>query len=226
MDQVVNQREIIDRRTLIVALDAVAADEALSAEAKRAKLRDLVKAGLAAGSGEIRTRFENGTGGIATVRAQCFLVDQIIRIVHDYAERHIYRISNPTQAERLAIVAVGGYGRGELAPHSDIDLLFLRPYKQTPRGEQLVEFLLYMLWDLGLKVGHATRSVDECLRLAREDLTIRTALLESRYLWGDDKLYAEFRQKFISGVVKGTGAEFVAAKLAERNERHKRLITS
>jgi [protein-PII] uridylyltransferase len=223
MDQVVNQREIIDRRTLIVALDAVAADEALSAEAKRAKLRDLVKAGLAAGSGEIRTRFENGTGGIATVRAQCFLVDQIIRIVHDYAERHIYRISNPTQAERLAIVAVGGYGRGELAPHSDIDLLFLRPYKQTPRGEQLVEFLLYMLWDLGLKVGHATRSVDECLRLAREDLTIRTALLESRYLWGDDKLYAEFRQKFISGVVKGTAAEFVAAKLAERNERHKRL---
>ena len=178
MDQIVNQREIIDRRSLIVALDAVAADPALSAEVKRAKVRDLVKAGLAAGSSEIRTRFENGTGGIATARAQCFLVDQIVRLVHDHAERHIYPIANPTQAERLAIVAVGGYGRGELAPHSDIDLLFLRPYKQTPRGEQLVEFLLYMLWDLGLKVGHATRSIDDCLRLAREDLTIRTALLE------------------------------------------------
>src|SRR5688500_6906296 len=110
MDQIVNQREIIDRRSLIVALDAVAADPALRAEARRAKVRDLVKAGLAAGSSEIRTRFENGAGGGATARAQCFLVDQIVRLVHDHAERHLYPIANPTQAERLAIVAVGGYG--------------------------------------------------------------------------------------------------------------------
>ncbi len=223
MDQIANQREIIDRRSLIVAMDAVAADEDLSADAKRARVRDLLKAGLAAGSSEIRTRFEAGAGGTATVRANCFLIDQIVRLAHDFADRHVYPFANPTQAERLAIVAVGGYGRGELAPHSDVDLLFLRPYKQTPRGEQIVEFILYMLWDLGLKVGHATRSIDECLRLSRDDPTIRTALLESRYLWGDNALYAEFRKRFLNTVVKGTGPEFVAAKLAERNERHKRM---
>ena len=74
----------------------------------------------------------------------------------------------------MAIVAVGGYGRGTLAPGSDIDLLFLLPYKQTPWGEQVVEYMLYMLWDLGLKVGHATRNIDECVRLSRADITIRT----------------------------------------------------
>ena len=89
----------------------------------------------------------------------------------------------------MAVVAVGGYGRGTLAPGSDIDLLFLLPYKQTPWGESVVEFILYMLWDLGLKVGHATRTVDECIRLARSDMTIRTALLEARYIWGDEALF-------------------------------------
>jgi [protein-PII] uridylyltransferase len=223
MDQTINQRDIIDRRTLVTALTATAQSD-LSAEARRARVRDLLKAGLAAGQSEIRTRFEDrAIGGGACVRANCFLIDQIIRLIHDYADQHVYPIANPTQAERLSVIAVGGYGRGELAPHSDIDLLFLRPYKRTPRGEQIVEFILYMLWDLGLKVGHATRSLDECLRLARDDVTIRTALLESRYLWGDDKLYADFRKAFLSGVVRGTEGAFVAAKLAERNERHKRL---
>ena len=85
-----------------------------------------------------------------------FLFDQVIRIVHDAAAR-AYPVSNPTTADRLAVVAVGGYGRGELAPYSDIDLLFLFPWKQTAHGEQIVEYMLYMLWDLGLKVGHSTR---------------------------------------------------------------------
>ena len=89
------------------------------------------------------------------------------------------------------MVATGGYGRGELAPLRDIDLLFLRPYKQTPRGEQIVEFMLYLLWDLGLKVGHATRTVDESLRYGERDQTIRTALLEARYVWGDRELFDE-----------------------------------
>jgi [protein-PII] uridylyltransferase len=147
----------------------------------------------------------------------------LIRVVHDYAAEYVYPAPNQTAGERLAIVAVGGYGRAELAPMSDVDLLFLRPYKQTARQEQLIEFILYMLWDLGLKVGHAARTVEECVRLSREDMTIRTALLESRHLWGDDALAAELRHRFFADVVKGTAAEFVAAKLAERNERHVRV---
>ena len=227
--EIPRQRDIIDRRVLMDELTKIAQDDDLSPEKQRARVLDVLKATLAAGRAEIRNRFEaheeaDESGiGLAAARAMSFLVDQLVRALHDYADWYVYRVSNPTLAERLTIAAVGGYGRGELCPQSDIDLLFLLPYKQTPRGEQIVEFILYALWDLGLKVGHATRSVPECLRLAREDITIRTALLEARYLWGDDKLYLELRKRFVSEVVKDSAAEFIAAKLAERNERHKRL---
>ena len=122
----------------------------------------------------------------------------------------------------MAIVATGGYGRGLLAPGSDIDLLFLLPYKQTAWGESVAEAILYCLWDMGLKVGHATRSVNECIRQAKADMTIRTAMLEARFLLGDHKLYDELVTRFDKEVVQGTAAEFVAAKLAEREERHRR----
>ncbi len=154
------------------------------------------------------------------------LQDILIRVIHDFALRHVYPVENPTSAERMAIVAVGGYGRGTLAPGSDVDLLFLLPYKQTPWGESVVEFILYLLWDLGLKVGHATRSVAECIRLSRSDMTIRTAVLESRYLWGDKALHDELVARFDAAVVKGTGPEFIAAKLAERDQRHRAQGTS
>src|SRR5258708_880908 len=223
------QRDIIDRRAVMDALEKIAHDEDLSLDAQRARVLEVLKSALAGGRAEIRRRFEahEGAGeagiGLLAARAMSFLVDQLVRALHDYADWYVYRAANLTLAERLTIAAVGGYGRGELCPHSDIDLLFLLPYKQTPRGEQIVEFILYALWDLGLKVGHATRSVPECLRLAREDITIRTALLEARYLWGDAKLFADLRKRFLAEVVKDTAPAFIAAKLAERNERHKRL---
>ena len=113
------------------------------------------------------------------------LQDSIIQAVFGLATGHVYRTGTPSAAEHMAVVAVGGYGRGTLAPGSDVDLLFLLPYKQTPWGESVVEFILYLLWDLGLTVGHATRSVDECIRLARSDMTIRTAVLEARYITGE-----------------------------------------
>src|SRR5438093_8436916 len=122
----------------------------------------------------------------------------------------------------MAVVATGGYGRGLMAPESDIDLLFILPYKQTAWGEQFAEAILYCLWDMGLKVGHATRSVDECIRQAKADMTIRTAVLEARYLVGDRKLYDELVARFDRDIVQHSAAEFVAAKLAEREERHRR----
>jgi [protein-PII] uridylyltransferase len=160
--------------------------------------------------------------GSACARRLSKLQDDIIGAIYEVALRHIYPAENPTSAERMALVAVGGYGRGMLAPGSDIDLLFVLPYKQTPWGESIVEFVLYMLWDLGLKVGHATRNVDECVRLSRGDMTIRTAILEARFLWGDQALFDELTQRFDAEVVKGTGPEFIVAKLAERDERHRR----
>src|SRR5207302_1031512 len=154
---------------------------------------------------------------------QCFLIDQLIRALYDLVTERVYPLANPTQGEKLAIVAVGGYGRGELAPYSDIDLLFLLPYKQTPHTEQVIESLLYFLWDLGLKVGQATRSVAECLRYAKGDLTIRTALLEARYVWGEQALFTELKTRFESEILRGTEAQFVEAKLAERDARHIRV---
>ena len=135
----------------------------------------------------------------------------------DFASRHVFPASNPSAAERLSLVAVGGYGRGTLAPASDIDLLFLFPYKQTPWSESVTEYILYMLWDLRLKVGHATRTVNETLKAAREDMTVRTALLEARHLCGDAALFDELQTRFEKEVVAGTAREFIAAKLAERD---------
>jgi [protein-PII] uridylyltransferase len=148
--------------------------------------------------------------------------DEIIRILFEFAANELYPSRVPSEAERMAVVATGGYGRGLLAPGSDIDLLFLLPYKQTAWGESVAEAVLYCLWDMGLKVGHATRSVDECIRQAKADMTIRTALLEARYLFGDVKLFQELAARFDKDVVQGTAPQFVAAKLAEREERHRR----
>ncbi|WP_029058180.1 [protein-PII] uridylyltransferase [Stappia stellulata] len=169
--------------------------------------------------------FDDG-GGTLCARRLSHVQDEILRVIYDFAIYHVYRAKNPSAAERMSVVAVGGYGRGTLAPGSDVDLLFLLPYKQTPWGEQIVEYILYMLWDLGLKVGHATRNVEECLRLSKADMTIRTAILEARHVWGDTDLYEELVERFDKDVVAGTGPEFIAAKLAERDTRHRRQGTS
>src|SRR5882672_5602051 len=180
MANVLRQRDIIDRRALAEAL-AQAIGDAPASSIDRSVLLPPLKSALACGRDEIRRRFEADGTADRAVGEQCFLIDQLIRAVYDLATQTVYPLANPTAGERMAIVAVGGYGRGEMAPFSDIDLLFLLPYKRTPHTEQLVEYLLYMLWDLGLKVGQATRSVADCIRYAKADLTIRTALLEARY---------------------------------------------
>jgi [protein-PII] uridylyltransferase len=222
MGNILRQRDIIDRRALAEAL-AQATGEATNTALDRSVLLPPLKAALATGRDEIRRRFETEGSAHRTVREQCFLVDQLIRVLFDFVTEAVYPLANPTAGEKLAIVAVGGYGRGEMAPFSDIDLLFLLPYKQTPHTEQVVEFLLYLLWDLGLKVGQAVRSVADCLRYAKADLTIRTALLEARYIWGEQALFNELKQRFDAEIVRGTAAQFVEAKLAERDARHIRV---
>ncbi len=149
--------------------------------------------------------------------------DEIIRAIHLFATRDVYPVDNPSGAEVVSIAAVGGYGRGTLAPGSDIDLLFILPYKQTPWGEQVTEYILYMLWDFGQKVGHAVRSVDDCIRMAKSDMTVRTATLEARYLTGDKTLFSELVRRFETEVMPRTGPEFIAAKMAERDERHRQM---
>ncbi|HSY85114.1 MAG TPA: bifunctional uridylyltransferase/uridylyl-removing protein, partial [Verrucomicrobiae bacterium] len=223
METIRDQRAVIDRRRLSTSL----ADAGAKGDAA---LLEVLKRALAEGRVEIRRRFEAEAraedAGLRVGRETCFLMDQLIRTLYDYTTQQVFPLANPSAGEHLALVAVGGYGRGELAPCSDIDLLFLLPYKLTPHGEQVVEFMLYRLWDLGLKVGHATRSVDECIRQAKADMTIRTGLLESRFLWGDTTLFQELKRRFRREVATGNGLDFVEAKLAERDQRHKRTGNS
>ncbi|HWA89036.1 MAG TPA: [protein-PII] uridylyltransferase [Rhizomicrobium sp.] len=159
--------------------------------------------------------------GLDAARHLSEIQDRLIQVLYDFASKHFYYAQNPTAAEHLAVVATGGYGRGELAPSSDIDLLFVHPLKRNAWCESIVEFILHMLWDIGLKVGHAVRSQGECSRLAKADITIRTALLEARYVAGDRALFDELRKRFWSEA-ETTGIDFVAAKLAERDQRHTR----
>ena len=215
-------RDLIDRAQLEADIETASAT-AENATARRAIVLEHLKGAIEAGQGLVQKQFEaNEIDGNRAKSDLSFLFDQIIRVVHDSAAR-AYPVSNPTAADRLAVVAVGGYGRGELAPYSDIDLLFLFPWKQTAHGEQIVEYMLYMLWDLGLKVGHSTRSIDDCMRLAKRDLTIRTALLEARFLWGEQSLFLEMRKAFSDQVISGATMEFVTGKLAERDARHEKM---
>ena len=208
---------------------AVAADLAALAEVHRGRERDLrnavaqrLKAALGAGRATAERLLREDRHGRRCAERLCFMQDEAIRVVYEFAGRHLYPALNPSEGERMAIVATGGYGRGLLAPGSDIDLLFLLPYKQTAWGESIAETLLYCLWDMGLKVGHATRSIDECIRQAKADMTVRTAMLEARFLLGDRKLFDDMSARFAKDVVQNSAREFVAAKLAEREERHRR----
>jgi [protein-PII] uridylyltransferase len=208
------------------ALLSAAALEAGDGPAQRKAALEILKAALFRGRMIAKERLENGAGGIETARLISGVTDEVITALWDFTTVHVFRARNPTEGERLALMAVGGYGRGTLAPYSDIDLLFVRPYKQTAHAESVIEYMLYALWDLGFKVGHASRTVEECIKLSREDFTIRTSILEARRLIGDEKLADELVRRFQHEVVKGTGAEFVAAKLRERDERHARAGAS
>ncbi len=184
---------------------------------KRAALLPILRRASTQGRALAHALLNKDGSGLNCARRISWIQDQLICVLHEATERHVYR-----EAETVAVAAVGGYGRGTLAPGSDIDLLFLLPEKNTDNMRKAVEFLLYVLWDLGFKVGHATRTVEECIRLAKSDMTIRTAILECREICGRHALVSELESRFDKEVVADTGPEFIAAKLAERDLRHKK----
>ena len=222
MYRIHNRRAIINRRALLAELNEQTRWGASSSRA-RANALQIFRAALYRGVAEIRGRFEQGLKGVEVIQANAFLVDQLVRSIYDFASTHVYPPADAADRDRMTVAATGGYGRGELAPFSDIDLMFLLSGEKTARPEQIVEYVLYMLWDSGLQVGHATRSIDDCVRLAKGDLSIRTSLLEARWLWGDKALFCSFEKRFRSDVVTGSGPSFVEQKLAERDERHERM---
>ena len=153
---------------ITAAVNALAEQHAGREDQFRAAMAQLLKAELIAARATAQALLLKDRHGRRCAERLCFVQDEIIRILYAAATRHLYHSPIPSGAERMAVVATGGYGRGLMAPESDIDLLFILPYKQTAWGEQVAEAILYCLWDMGLKVGHATRSVADCLREGRE----------------------------------------------------------
>nr|WP_234822504.1 [protein-PII] uridylyltransferase [Palleronia aestuarii] len=199
----------------------------LSPDATPATVRAVVVEHLKAARSTARAEIEAAFAAApldsrATVSAYSWLTDRIVEMVHEIVLTHLHPCNSPTEGEHLAIFAVGGYGRAEMAPFSDVDLLFLSPWKLTSWAESVIESMLYILWDLKLKVGHASRTVRDCVRLGRDDYTIRTSLLEHRFLAGDKALATELQTTLWGELFTGTGGDFIVAKLAERTERHER----
>ncbi|HEX4893776.1 MAG TPA: nucleotidyltransferase domain-containing protein, partial [Hyphomicrobiaceae bacterium] len=211
-----------DTRALRVELTALYRENGESSTAARPHVLDRLKRLIKDARAAAEARLMADGDGRRCAAGLSLFTDELIKLIYDYTTVHVYRTDNPSDAERMAVIATGGYGRGLLAPGSDIDLLFLLPYKQTAWGESVVEHVLMLLWDLSLKVGHATRTVEQCLRLSQADMTIRTAILDSRLVLGDTDLFATLERRFAAEVVKGTANAFIEAKLAERDQRHKR----
>jgi len=216
----VAENDIFRRDEYVKRFEQLAQEYAADDVQIRAAFLEALKQWKAAVHSDIESRFVGDNRGIRCATDISRFQDMLICALHDFGVAHMHQSINPTSSERLAIVATGGYGRGLLAPGSDIDLLILLPYKQTAWGESLIEFILYTLWDLKFKVGHATRTVKQCVGTALDDYTIRTSLLDSRLLCGDEVLFDKFQDAFVRQVITGRSVEFIDAKLLERKQRH------
>jgi [protein-PII] uridylyltransferase len=210
-----HQRAIIDRRGVADHLSTLSAGKKLDEQAS-----EILSKSLAAGREEIRQRLAAEPGnGRAAAQATAFLHDQLVRLAYDFVtERHF---DEPPTG--FALVGLGGTGRGEMAPYSDLDLMFLTAKTPTAEQERAAEAMLHLLWNLKLKVGHSVRSSAQLIALAKKDMTIRTALLEARWLWGGQLVFDSAMRSFRKEIVSGSAAEYVAAKLAERDARHIRM---
>jgi len=207
LHDVEHQRSIIDRRAIADRLAALPSGKKSKGDAAA-----ILRGALEHGRAEIAKRLTVEPGnGRAAAQATAFLHDQLVRLTFDFAG---------APGSGLALVGLGGTGRGEMAPFSDVDIMFLTEKNPTAEQERAAEAILHLLWDLKLKVGHSVRSIAQLITLAKKDMTIRTAFLEARWLWGDEQVFDAATARFRKQIVAGSAAEYVAAKLAERDERH------
>lgn len=215
---------IFDATAVQDAIDAAARTTGSDSAALRAETVQILRTARDAGRASIAEGFAaQPFAARPLTAAYTYLTDGLVKSALYLAQTHLHPVPNPTTGERIALIAVGGYGRGEMAPFSDVDLLFLTPYKITAWAESVIESMLYILWDIKLKVGHASRTIKDCIRLGTEDFTIRTAMLEHRFLAGDVALAQEFDTRLNADLFTGTEREFVEAKLEEREKRHRKF---
>ena len=164
--------------------------------------------------------------GTLYVRTYSDLIDCLIKGLAIFTIDTVYPEARSSSLEIFDLTATGGYGRREMAPYSDIDLLFLLPRKKTYLVEQIAEFILSMLWDFGFKVGHSVCSVEECSQLAKTDLTVKTTLLDIRFLWGSGQLFDRLYHHYQRDIISCHATTFLKGKLKERDERYRRTALS
>lgn len=215
-------KDIFDIDAVETALVAAWANAEDAAQVRAATVQTLAEANTA-GRAAIATAIDAAPlNARPAVISYAWLTDCIVTTVLFTATVRLHPNPQPSEGERISVLAVGGYGRGEMSPQSDVDLLFLAPHKINGWIESVVESMLYIMWDLRLKVGHATRTIRDCIRLGKEDFTIRTAMLEARFLSGNQELSSELHAKLRDELFRNTASEFIEAKLEERDERHKK----
>ncbi len=172
----------------------------------------------------LRLEHAHGEGGRDLCRKRADVISVMLRHLWNNAwETHLR--SHMDKPARIALLAVGGFGRGELNPYSDIDILFLYPTndtKTTAQVNDIVQHILYMLWDIGFQVGHATRNMDEVVTQANEDLRTKTSLLEARFLCGDETLWSEFERTFERRCLRGHEKEYLAWRVGDQRDRHEK----
>ena len=195
------------------------------AEDRRRLRLDFFRQALAQGFDALKVRHAEGASGQESVRTHARLMDDVIfsltRLIADDADRAGLA---PTA---LVVIALGGYGRGELHPLSDIDLMVVYDGAElAPYVQRMMQELLYSLWDLGLQVGHSLRSLDDCVAMARTDFPSRTSMQEARFLAGDRRLFGRFRKVLRENVYRRDFAQFLETTLTERDQRYRRYGAS
>jgi [protein-PII] uridylyltransferase len=194
------------------------------AEDRRRLRLEFFRQALAQGFDSLKVRHAEGASGQESVRTHARLMDEIIfamtRLIADDADRA--RLE-PTP---LVVAALGGYGRGELHPLSDIDLMVVYDGELSPYVQRMMQELLYSLWDLGLQVGHSLRSLDDCVAMARTDFPSRTSMQEARFLAGDRRLFGRFRKVLRENVYRRDFGQFLETTLTERDQRYRRYGAS
>jgi len=218
----VNNKYHFNRRNLVEKIENALSKKDSSKSLKQ-NLLPILKNFIDDNNANIKELFMKNKNGLYSGELRSKAIDAIILSTYDVINTHAFPIANPTKADKLSVIAVGGYGRGNLAPGSDIDILILTPYKITPRIEQVVETLLYILWDLKLKVGYAIRSLEENISKAKSDNTICTALLDARLISGDQGLWIDFNSVFKIEILSKLKEKYFYEKIKERDVRHKKM---
>jgi [protein-PII] uridylyltransferase len=171
-----------------------------------------------------------GAGGREICQARSAILDVTLRYILDAVQKNLPELQKKFPS--LALVALGGYGRAELNPHSDIDIMFLRDGDLISRGKvdpalsALTDGVLYTLWDIGLKVGHSVRSIDDCVKVANSDMQSKTSLIEARLIAGPEELFQKFQKTVLAKCVAGHETEYVNARLQDQAARRAKFGNS